>query len=440
MSEKHNICLLNDSFPPVIDGVANAVTNYAYEIERNHGHAIVATPEYPNADDSAFPFPVVRYPSLDTRDLVGYVAGFPFSPELSVRLKDENVSLLHSHCPVASTLLARKLRETIDIPIVLTYHTMFDQEISKAVHLKFLQEEAINALINNISACDEVWVVSRGAGESLRSIGYEGELTVMDNGVDLPRERVSPDRVEAVTGGYDLPDGIPVFLFVGRMVWYKGIRMILDALKKLDGRGLGFRMVFIGSGGDEEEIKAYTAELGLNGKVIFTGAVSDREDLRAWYCRADLFLFPSTFDTNGLVVREAAACSLASVLVSGSCAAEGVTDRRNGFLIEENADALAELLSDIPGKSDLMRQVGENASRELYLSWADAVARANDRYGTVIENYRAGKYKQHISLTDGFFLMSGMLMETFGQIEELGKNVSELIEKPLDQLEKWLSM
>jgi len=372
--------------------------------------------------------------------MVGYVAGFPFSPELSVRLKDENVSLLHSHCPVASTLLARKLRETIDIPIVLTYHTMFDQEISKAVHLKYLQEEAINALINNISACDEVWVVSRGAGESLRSIGYEGELTVMDNGVDLPRERVSPDRVEAVTGGYDLPDGIPAFLFVGRMVWYKGIRMILDALKKLDGRGLGFRMVFIGSGGDEEEIKAYTTELGLNGKVIFTGAVSDREDLRAWYCRADLFLFPSTFDTNGLVVREAAACSLASVLVSGSCAAEGVTDRRNGFLIEENADALAELLSDIPGKSDLMRQVGENASRELYLSWADAVARANDRYGTVIENYRAGKYKQHISLTDGFFLMSGMLMETFGQIEELGKNVSELIEKPLDQLEKWLSM
>ena len=54
MAEKHNICLLNDSFPPVIDGVANAVVNYAYEIERKHGRAIVATPEVPGADDSGF--------------------------------------------------------------------------------------------------------------------------------------------------------------------------------------------------------------------------------------------------------------------------------------------------------------------------------------------------------------------------------------------------
>lgn len=60
--------------------------------------------------------------------------------------------------------------------------------------------------------------------------------------------------------------------------------------------------------------------------MLFLGPVYDRDVIRAWYCRSDLFLFPSEFDTNGLVVREAAACGLGSVLVEGSCAAEGIVD------------------------------------------------------------------------------------------------------------------
>ena len=433
MIEKHGICLLNDSFPPVIDGVANAVTNYAYEIEKNYGHAIVATPEYPGADDSEFPFTVVRYPSIDTRELVGYVAGFPFSPELAAELDSSDVSLLHSHCPITSTILARKLRETMNVPIVLTYHTMFDREISKAVHSEILRDGALDALVNNISACDEVWAVSRGAGESLKSIGYEGDIIVMDNGVDLPRERVDEAKIEEAAKGFDLPEGVPVFLFVGRLVWYKGIRIILDALKRLKDGGIDFRMVFIGGGGEESEIKEYTTGLGLDDKVIFIGSIRDREELRAWYCRGDLFLFPSTFDTNGLVVREAAACSLPSVLVKGSCAAEGVTDGRNGFLIDENAEAMASLLTEIHDQRDLLRTVGERASEELYISWADAIAKANERYGIVIDNYRSGKYRQHIGLTDGFMLMSGMMMDIMGRIEEARKNVT-------DQIERWFDL
>ena len=88
--DKHTICLLNDSFPPIIDGVANAVVNYAENIEKHHGHAVVVTPAVPGADDSGFPFPVVRYPSIDTRRLVGYVAGYPFSPETALRVREES--------------------------------------------------------------------------------------------------------------------------------------------------------------------------------------------------------------------------------------------------------------------------------------------------------------------------------------------------------------
>ncbi len=434
MSEKHTICLLNDSFPPVIDGVANAVVNYARNIEAHHGHAVVVTPSVPDAEDAGYDFPVIRYPSIDTRKLVGYVAGYPFSPETARRLQDEHAALLHTHCPAASAILARELRDVLDTPLVLTYHTKFDIDIAKAIKGKALQEGAIRALVQNVSACDEVWVVSEGAGENLRSLGFEGTYTVMENGVDVPRGAVSGEAVREATAGWDLPADVPLFLFVGRLMWYKGLRIILEALAALRARGVAFRMMFIGDGADGKEVRTVAQELGLNDVCFFTGAISDRETIRAWYTRADLFLFPSTFDTNGLVVREAAASGTATVMVAGSCAAEGVTDGQNGFFIEENADSLCAKLADLCAMPESMRRVGENAQRELYLSWEDAVARAYARYEVVIDNYRSGKYPKHNKPLDSFFKSQGELMDTLAIVETVRDELRDDITADWDEM------
>lgn len=417
MTQGRNICLLNDSFPPLIDGVANAVVNYARNIEENYGHAVVATPACPGADDTVFPFPVKRFPSFDTRKLIGYTTGFPFSPELAKYLRREKVELLHSHCPVTSTLLARECRSILDVPLVFTYHTKFDVDIARAVRSRLLQESAIRALVQNISACDEVWVVSRGAGDNLRSLGYQGEYTVMENGVDVPRGRVSEEEAAAVAADYDLPAGVPVFLFVGRLMWYKGLRIILDALAALAAQHVDFRMVFVGDGADGEDVRAYASSLGLDGRCFFTGAVRDRKVIRAWYCRADLFLFPSSFDTNGLVVREAAACALASVLIRGSAAAEDVADGENGYLIEENAAAMAVELTKLSRDIPAVHAVGETASRELYLSWQSAVERACERYEIVIDRYRSGGFDRPKTPSDELFRFGGELMDTLSRME-----------------------
>ena len=413
-----NICLLNDSFPPLIDGVANTVVNYATHLTKSGSSAVVMTPYYPHTDDSSFPFPVIRYPSIDTTKLVGYRAGAPFSTEIARYLKSNPVDLLHTHCPVVSTFLARSIRSAADAPVVFTYHTKFDIDIKKALHGKLLQESAIRALVQNISACDEVWVVSRGAGENLRSLGYRGDYIVMSNGVDMPLGRVDGTKIEAACADYDLPHDVPVFLFVGRLMWYKGIRIILDALAALKSNGMAFRMVFIGDGADRTGIESYTHELQLDNVCFFTGALHNREMLRAWYCRADLFLFPSTFDTNGLVVREAAACGLGSILIRGSCAAEDVTENEDAFLIAENAAAMASKLTELLLRPQQMKRIGENAMSRLYLSWEDAVAHANERYQVVIDRYRSGAYRRRKQPIDDLFAKSGELMEVLANLEQ----------------------
>ena len=400
--ENLSVCLLNDSFPPQIDGVANAVLNYARIIQSGPGSAVVGVPDYPGTVDS-YPFPVVRYPSFDTTRLVGYRAGYPFSPRAMDALAAFHPDIIHSHCPVMSTVMARALRERLDIPVVFTYHTKFDIDIRRALYGHLLQQTAIRLLVDNISACDEVWVVSRGAGENLRSLGYQGDYIVMENGVDFPRGPADPERCEALRRELSLPPDVPVYLFVGRMMWYKGIRIILEALAALRRGGRDFRMLLVGDGMERREMEQLTRELRLDDICLFTGAVRDREKLRAYFSLSDLFLFPSTFDTNGIVVREAAACGTTSVLVRGSCAAEDVTEDVNALLIEENAASLAALLERVGADRPALRALGQRALEQLYLSWEDSVARAYARYGTVLDHYRRGLSGRSVEWTDELY-------------------------------------
>ena len=397
-----NVCLLNDSFPPVIDGVANVVMNYGRIMTETLGaKVLVGTPRYPDTDYDHYPYKVVAYPSLDTTGFIsGYRTGNPLAMKEIGEMATFGPQIIHSHCPAASTVMARILQNETGAPIVFTYHTKFDVDIARAVGEGFIQKETIKVMVNNISACDDVWVVSQGAGENLRSLGYEGEYRVVSNGVDFPKGKVSQDKIKEAVGGYDLPENIPVFLFVGRMMKYKGLPLIIDAMKILSDSETDYRMVFIGGGADAEEMQQKVRDLGISlditgddgkvssinaapgskGRVIFTGPIRDREKLRAWNSRADLFLFPSVYDTNGIVVREAAACGLASVLIKNSCAAEGITHTRNGYLIEETAESMAVLLADAGTDLECVHQVGQNAMDEIYISWEQATRDAYSRY------------------------------------------------------------
>ncbi|MBQ5323291.1 MAG: glycosyltransferase [Oscillospiraceae bacterium] len=428
MEEKLSVCLINDSFPPLIDGVANTVMNYAKVINEKHGKAAVAVPFYPNTDDTVFPYKVIRYPSLNTERFIDYRAGYPFSYETLEQVKAENINIIHTHCPFASTFLARTLREPLDAPIIFTYHTKFDVDIERAVGDGYLKEKVIKQIVKNIEACDEVWVVSEGAGENLRSLGYKGDYVVMPNGVDIPKGKVSPEEIEKATAGYDLPEGIPVFLFVGRMAWYKGLDIILESLVKVKESGNDFRMVFIGGGMDKEEVEKYSEELGLSENCIFTGPIHDRNVIRAWYSRANLFLFPSVYDTNGLVVREAAACGLGSILIKGSCAAEGIVDGETGFLCDKSSASISEKIIELCHNPEKMKKVGENAMEKIYISWEDSVQKATERYKIVLENYRNGKYEKEQTFEDEWLGTEGEILDIICKAKSRGKNIKNEFE------------
>lgn len=403
MTKKLNICLMNDSFPPTVDGVATCVANYASVIENGLGHAMVCTPYYPNVLDN-YSYPVIRYPSFNTQKTIGYRAGYPFDTPTLDKLREMPIDVIHAHCPIMSTLMARTLRESIHKPLILTYHTKFDIDIEKAVSLRSMQKTAIKLLIANVQACDEVWVVSKGAGENLRSLGYEGSYIIMQNGVDFQKGRADADSIHTINESYRLSPDENIFLFVGRMMWYKGIKTTLDGLRIAKTFGAKFKMLFVGDGPDKAEIIAYAKNLELDNECLFISAVHDREMLRALYSRALLFLFPSDFDTNGLVVREAAACGTASLVLDGSCAAEGISNERNGLLIKKDPADLARCVFNACSQPQMAVILGQRAMDEIYLSWDEAVKRAFERYEIVSDRYAQTTHIEYpIHRGDDFF-------------------------------------
>ncbi|MGN0521306.1 MAG: glycosyltransferase, partial [Eubacterium sp.] len=300
---------------------------------------------------------------------------------------DMDFDILHSHAPLATSYYFRRVVEKKPIPVVLTYHTKYEYDIEKRIPTKPLKDFAYHFLCNNINAADEVWVTSEGSAQSLRKIGYTGDYILMPNGCDFPRTDVSSEDISMIKRKHNIPDGIPVFIYVGRMIWYKNIRLIIDACKKLKDEGHDFRLIMLGFGTDEGAIKRCLKKSGIWSKTVWTGQILDRQELQGYYGISDILLFPSTFDTNGLVVREAAACATPSLLVRYSCAAEGIEDGKTGFLCMESAHSIASTLKKIMYNKELLKQVGKNAQENIYISWEDAVKKAYDRYQIVIDNF-----------------------------------------------------
>ncbi len=152
--------------------------------------------------------------------------------------------------------------------------------------------------------------MSRAAAETLRSYGYHGRIEIVQHGTDMPNIRAVD--IQAARGMFALSNG-PILLYVGQLDWKKNLRQTLNAAALLQSRGVSFQLVLAGQGKDEAAIRKLAQELGVN--ACFTGHITDPRLLNGLYAAASLFVFPSAYDTAGLVVREAAAAGTPSVVL-----------------------------------------------------------------------------------------------------------------------------
>lgn len=384
------IAITGESFAPQVDGVAVCMQNYAKIIEAEYGTSYVIVPTEQTRDVTSFPYEIIEYPASKPVIADQYKIGLPISYKLSKKLNEIPVDLVHSHSPFVSGMLAQGVARRRGLPHISTFHSKFKEDVNH--RLKFHFELPGELVARYVSAfydrCDYVWAVSNGTANTLKEYGYKGEILVMPNGCDMPVTHMDPEVRKKIVQEYGLNPDKPILLFVGRITYTKNIHLIVKALGALKRHGREFSMLFVGSGEDMDKLKKLVSKQNLDSCVKFAGKVMDRQKLRDIYSSSDLFVFPSVYDNAPLVVREAAACGCASLLIKDSNSAEGIISGQNGILTKEKVADIALGIDDALHKYNL-DEIGKQARETIYMSWDEVLKTVTDEYSKIIEEWNS---------------------------------------------------
>ncbi len=333
--------IFSESFEPVRNGVATSVKTLVEELRARRHHVCVLAPHHPELQDES-PF-VLRVPSVLTPMNPDYPVPYPWFPRLRREVRHLHLDVLHSQTPWFLGLLAARIAKQYRIPHVSTYHTLYDQY---AHYLSFLPEPAAQALLEwwmpeFYNRCEHVIVPSRVAERSLRSYGVEAPIAMIPTGVRLPTTSDIGERArQQVRRRWHIPDCAPLLLYVGRLAREKNLDLLLEAFERA-AESLGdVWLLIVGDGPSAAECREAAAKQPHGGQVVFAGPV-DREQLDPVYAAADLFVFASTSETQGLVIAEARAAGTPSVVTDQGGAAETLRDGDEGIIVRAAPDAIA---------------------------------------------------------------------------------------------------
>ncbi len=392
--KKLNIALFTDAFYPMIDGVITVVNHYA-RILKDKANVFVVAPRRKGHKDE-LEYEVIRCGAFRV-PLIGYDYATPGCDRKFKKLmKEKEIDIIHIHSPFNVGKMGVKIARQKNIPVVATMHSQFKQDFKRAVRFEWIANLMVKSIMKTFNGCDEVWAVNENTQDILKSYGYKKNSFVMRSGTEMLPVDKQAARKE-ICKLHDIKAKTPVFLFVGRMILQKNIIFIAESLKILKDRNIDFKMIYVGDGMDLEKLKEKVNELGLQDNVIFTGSLSDRSLLTKYYAASDLVLFPSVYDTDGLVKYEGAAQHTPTVLIEGIAAISGLTNDHNAFIAKPTVEGFADKVEQILNDKELYTKVSNNAHNELYRTWEQKVQDAYDRYLYLIDQKKKSIKQQEKS-------------------------------------------
>ncbi len=381
------IALFTNNYLPFCGGVTISVETLRRGLE-GRGHEVwVMAPRFRGARDAPG---VLRYPSIPATTYPEFPLAIPYAPTLTARVRALDVDVFHAHHPFLLGPAAGRLARRAGRPLVFTYHTRYEKYAHYVPLTRTLVEAAAVRLSTRFAArVDAVIAPSVVVRDELVRRGVRAPVAVVPTGVDLARFR--PGDRGAARRALGLPDGDPVLLYVGRLDREKSVDRVLLAFERVASTVPRARLVVVGHGKEAERLRRRARTLAAAGGVQFLG-MRAHDTLPICYQAADLFLFASETETQGLVLAEAAACGLPAVAVDASGCDEVVRDGQTGLLTKSDPTALAEaaigLLLDGDRRAAMAVRARDVAEREFDVRlqidrtldvYAGAVARARRR-------------------------------------------------------------
>jgi len=359
------IALCSDYFYPKIGGITTHIENLARALEKR-GHEVVIVTKTADFNDEAHGLKVVRIKSLfrssQTLDL-------PHIDELEEVLGKMKPDIIHAHhafSPISlfSILVGKKL----GVKTVLTNHSI--QFLHDFDYLWKPSSFVMFPLRQYISSADRIIAVSRAAATFISHF-TDKEVSVIPNGVNV--EEYAPQVKEF--------DGRSV-LFVGRLVYRKGLHLLLETMKKVIDEKKEAELTIAGSGYLSPLLKLVVKTLGLQDNIFIREDLSKNE-LIDLYQKANVFVMPSVFgESFGIVLLEAMASKTPVVATAQGGVQEVVTHMETGLLVRKNKiEGLAKSILTLLEDESFSERISSNAFRKVKkYDWSIVVKKIEEVY------------------------------------------------------------
>lgn len=388
------VAIFTNTYRPFIGGVPISIDRLRTGLETLGDQTLVAAPSYPTADPDDNDRVVRSGALLAFGDEREFRIANIFRPSVWRRVRDFAPDIIHVHQPFWMGSLGLWMARRLDVPCVFTYHTRLEHY----AHMVPIPGRLFRNLIAHwlvrrfANKCDGVVVPTVSAREYLGAIGVRTRIVVQPTGVDIEAFRCADrDRVSELRSQVGNEGGL-VLLSVSRLSEEKNLDFLLDGMDRVRRRvDHDVRLVLIGDGPERSRLAERIERDDLESNIILAGAVPP-DDLPPHYLAADLFVFSSLSETQGMVILEAMAAGLPVVAIRSSGIDDLLVDGTNGFKTADNLEEWTDRVCALLQDPELRRAMSDEALDTARKHDLESVARAmTDFYALILANQAAAE-------------------------------------------------
>jgi glycogen(starch) synthase len=392
--------MLSWEFPPrTVGGIAAHLYYLSRELVKLGADIYIVTCDFPGAPErevvnGAHVVRVDSYkspsPDFATWDSL---MNMNMQKETATLISDlsRQVDIIHAHDWLVANA-AVGLKQIFRIPLVATIHST---EIGRRNGLHTEYERMIHQTENWLA--HESWRIICCSQYMAQHVMWayglpQDRVMVIPNGVDASVYEEEFDRTE-FRRRFALPEE-KIVLYVGRLVYEKGVQTLVSAIPKILSR-VNAKFVVVGDGGMKDHLMRQVANMRLTHRIMFTGFL-DEESLRKLYQIADVCVVPSLYEPFGITALEAMAAKTPLVVSNTGGLSEIVEHDKTGTKVYAgNADSVAWGITRIlldPGYADWIKLNAYKKALEVY-DWTRIAKETKEFYERVLKEYDSGSWK-----------------------------------------------
>lgn len=372
-----HILMLSDVYFPRINGVSTSIKSFRAALQ-SHGHKVtLVAPRYDGVNELDIDDQenIIRIPSR----------GLFMSPEdrlmrshwyrqLLGKLHERNITLVHSHTPFIAYFWGQRLKRDLRIPHITTYHTYF-QDYAKH-YIPFLPDLLLRwgsrvFTTRQCNSVDGVIAPSEAMHSLLEKFGVTSPIYRLPTGLELGA--IPTGNGTSFRHKHGINPNRPVLVNVGRMAFEKNIDFLLRTIPFIRQQIPDILLVLAGEGPALASLQQLAHKLNIHDQVRFIGYL-DRE-LALWDCysAANLFVFASKTETQGLVLLEAMSQSVPVVSTAFLGTKDILQPQRGALIAEDDPTQFARLVVRVLKEPALHARM-TNEARDYVNQWsADAM-------------------------------------------------------------------